>query len=82
MEDAKDASVTPLLRDMIALREKHHRELDVLLRNLGATPDESGSFMSTVHRTVIKVRALVTGIDESIFARPDRRRETHCRLLR
>ena len=47
---------------MVALKEKDHAELHGALTRLGEKPDEDGSFMSTVHKTVISVRAAVTGL--------------------
>lgn len=70
-EAARDAE-TPALKafftDMIALRERDHAELHDALRRMGETPDESGSFMSTVHQTVIRVRAAVTGLDRNALS--------------
>ncbi|MGJ5181455.1 ferritin-like domain-containing protein [Bradyrhizobium oligotrophicum] len=64
-EAAKDAD-TPALKslfaEMISLKERDHAELHDALTRLGETPDDSGSFMSTVHETVISVRAAVTGL--------------------
>ena len=34
-----------------------------MLSAAGLTPDEAGSFMSTVHKTVIGVRSAVVGLD-------------------
>ena len=48
--------------EMVALKEKDHAELHGALSRLGEKPDEDGSFMSTVHKTVISVRAAVTGL--------------------
>jgi uncharacterized protein (TIGR02284 family) len=63
-EAVKDAE--PPLKDffseMVALKEKDHAELHGALSRLGEKPDEDGSFMSTVHKTVISVRAAVTGL--------------------
>ena len=33
----------------------------------GEKPDESGSFMSTVHRTIMDVRSLFGGLDDSVL---------------
>src|SRR6201994_3702225 len=49
---------------MAALRREDHVELHQTLLAAGETPDENGSFMTTVHETVIKVRAAITGISE------------------
>ena len=67
LADAEGKGLTPLFRDMIALREKNHAELDTLLRAAGETPDESGSFLSLVHKTIFKVRSVFNGLDESVL---------------
>ena len=63
-EAVKDAEL-PLkafFAEMVALKEKDHAELHGALTRLGEKPDEDGSFMSTVHKTVISVRAAVSGL--------------------
>ncbi|WP_249147404.1 DUF2383 domain-containing protein [Bradyrhizobium jicamae] len=49
---------------MVALRHEDHAELHRALLAAGETPDENGSFMTTVHETVVSVRAAITGISE------------------
>lgn len=67
LKDAEGKGLTPLFQEMIALRTQHATELSALLSGLGEKVDEKGSFMSTVHRAVISVRALFTELDESIL---------------
>ncbi|MFN3892810.1 MAG: PA2169 family four-helix-bundle protein [Beijerinckiaceae bacterium] len=67
LRDADDGGLTALLREMIALRDRHHHEIDERLREAGETPDESGSFLTTVHRTIFKIRSLMNGLDESVL---------------
>jgi len=67
LRDANGGGLTPLFRDMIALRDRHHHEIDACLRSAGATPDESGSFLSAVHRTILKIRSVMNGLDESVL---------------
>ena len=52
---------------MIDMRNRHEAELAEHLTALGEEVDDDGSFMSTVHRTVISVRSVLTGLDESIL---------------
>ena len=61
VEDA-EPNVKSLFGEMAALKEKDHAELHAGLTKLGEKPDESGSFMATVHKTVIGVRAATTGL--------------------
>jgi uncharacterized protein (TIGR02284 family) len=68
LSDAEGKGLSPLYREMIELRDKHHAELDAHLRAAGETPDESGSFLSIVHRTIFKVRSVVSELDESVLS--------------
>ena len=63
-EAVKDAEppLKAFFAEMVALKEKNHAELHGALSRLGEKPDEDGSFMSTVHKTVISVRAAVSGL--------------------
>lgn len=67
LSDAEGRGLTPLFREMIAMRTRHHAELDAMLKSAGQQPDESGSMMATVHRTVIKVRSLFGGLGQNIL---------------
>jgi hypothetical protein len=67
LEDAKGKGLSGLFREMMALRQRDEDELAQSLRGLGREPDRDGSFMSSVHRVVIKVRSLFTDLDESIL---------------
>lgn len=67
LENADGKGLGPLFRDMITLRGAHADELAGILTRQGYKPSEDGSFMATVHWAVINVRALVTGLDESIL---------------
>lgn len=64
-----------------ALHQDAHAELHQALLARGFTPDESGSFMSTVHRTVISVRSAVVGLDGRVPVVLRERGGTHCREL-
>jgi uncharacterized protein (TIGR02284 family) len=67
LEDAGPKDMTTVFQEMIALRTMHAEELSRRLTALGEAVDDSGSFMSTVHRTVISVRSAITGLDENIL---------------
>lgn len=67
LEDAEGKGLTPLFRDMIALRNEHADQLAGHLRAMGEMVDGEGSFMSALHRTVISLRAVLTGLDESVL---------------
>jgi uncharacterized protein (TIGR02284 family) len=67
LEDAEGKGMTPLFRDMIALHEGNAAELAGELNKSGETADDSGSFMSVVHKTIMDVRSLFNGLDESVL---------------
>ena len=63
--DAGSSTSSNVFRIMLALHLKHHSELHALLIAGGERPDDTGSFMSTVHKAVIGIRAAVTGLAEN-----------------
>jgi uncharacterized protein (TIGR02284 family) len=67
LADAEGRGLTPLFRDMIAVHDRHAGELGTTLKEAGQKPDDGGSFMSTVHRTIMSVRSLFDGLDESVL---------------
>jgi uncharacterized protein (TIGR02284 family) len=67
LEDAEGKGLTPLFREMIALRTEHADALEQHLRAMGQPVDAKGSFMSSVHRAVISIRSVITGLDESVL---------------
>ena len=62
VKDADQSDAARMFRDMLSLHSRDHEEVHALLVAAGDAPDESGSFMSTIHETVIKVRSAVTGL--------------------
>jgi uncharacterized protein (TIGR02284 family) len=66
-EDA-EPNVKSLFSEMATLKEKAHAELHAGLMKLGEKPDESGSFMATVHKTVIGVRAATAELIGAVAA--------------
>ena len=67
LKDAEGRGLTPLFRDMMGLHQSHAEALAADLVRHGHTPDEKGSFLSAIHRTVISIRSLFGGLDESIL---------------
>ena len=67
-KDAESPAMKALFADMIALRSKEHEEIHRVLTAMGGQPDDSGSIMATVHKTVTSVRAAVTGLDEDALS--------------
>ena len=63
-EKAESPAVISVCKQMVTLRQADHAELHQALLAAGETPDENGSFMTTVHETVVSVRAAISGISE------------------
>ncbi len=67
LHDAHVGDLLGLFREMIAIHQKNEDELTVQLRKRGDAADEDGSFMSTVHRTIMDIRSLFGGLDDSVL---------------
>jgi uncharacterized protein (TIGR02284 family) len=67
LDDAEGRGLTSLFREMIALHETNADELSAWLVSVGAPVNDDGSFMSVVHRTIIRLRSLFNGLDESVL---------------
>lgn len=67
-KDVDDPTLKRAFDDMIRLRTEDHDELHAALAKLGDEPDDGGSFMGTVHKTVVGTRAAITGIDRAALA--------------
>ena len=69
-EAAKKAGASPfapLFQELASLHEKHATEIHQLLVQHGRNPSDAGSFMTVVHQTIMDVRALVGGLEESVL---------------
>jgi uncharacterized protein (TIGR02284 family) len=62
LKDTKDPQVAEMARKMIALRNADHKPLHKSLVDAGEKPDDKGSFMTTVHETVIAARSAIAGL--------------------
>jgi uncharacterized protein (TIGR02284 family) len=67
LNDAGKAGLVTLFEEMIALRQEATVQLEPLLQRVGVAPDEDGSFMSTVHRTIISMQSMLTDLDETVL---------------
>ena len=65
IEDAQEPQMKAAFETFSALHAHAHADVHALLVAQGESPDESGSFLSLVHKTVISVRSAVTGLDRS-----------------
>ena len=67
LKDADGKGMTSLFRDMIALHERNARELARELTRVNEIPDDKGSFMTVIHETIMDVRSMFNGLDESVL---------------
>jgi uncharacterized protein (TIGR02284 family) len=67
LKDAEGHGLTPLFREMISLHAQNASELGSQLASAGEQPDNDGSFMSTIHRTIMSIRGLFGGLGESVL---------------
>ena len=67
LKDAEGKGLTPLFQDMIQLHDTNAEELAEVLNESGEKPDNKGSFMTTVHKTIMSVRSLFDGLGESVL---------------
>jgi len=63
--DAQAPDMKAIFERMAALHAKAHSDVHALLLAKGERPDENGSFLSVVHKTVISIRSAVKGLDRS-----------------
>jgi uncharacterized protein (TIGR02284 family) len=69
IRDAEQPELKAIFSRLKLAHERAHAELHNLLLARGLKPDDGGSFMSTVHKTIISVRSAVTGLnDEALSA--------------
>jgi uncharacterized protein (TIGR02284 family) len=67
LEDAEEKGLTDLFKEMIALRNADISDVASILRKAGVQPDSSGSFMTTVHKTVISIRSIIVGLHKDML---------------
>jgi uncharacterized protein (TIGR02284 family) len=67
VRQADGKGLTPLFSRMVTLHTRNGDELAIALQGLGEQANDDGSFMSTVHRTIMDIRSLFGGLDESVL---------------
>ena len=67
LNQSDDATIKPLLRDMITIRQSAADEIGDVLTGLGETVSNEGSILSTVHHAVISIRSLFSGVNETML---------------
>jgi uncharacterized protein (TIGR02284 family) len=68
VKDAENVNMKAIFEKLRSLHQQAHDEVHALLLSKGEKPNEAGSFMATVHKTVISVRSAVTGLDQKSLA--------------
>jgi uncharacterized protein (TIGR02284 family) len=63
LKDAEDPKTRAIFETMSALHANAHADVHAVLLAEGERPNDSGSFLSLVHQTVISVRSAVKGLD-------------------
>lgn len=66
-QKAESTAMTALFRDMIALHDSHATEIARELTRNNELADDEGSFMTVVHKTIMDVRSMFNGLDESVL---------------
>jgi uncharacterized protein (TIGR02284 family) len=67
LKEAEGKGMSSLFRDMVALHDGHAGELARELTRRNELADDEGSFMTVVHKTIMDVRSLFDGLDESML---------------
>ena len=67
LKQADGKGMTALFREMMELHERNAAELARALAKDNEAADEEGSFMTVVHETIMDVRAMFGGLEESVL---------------
>lgn len=65
-KDAEGMGLATLFRDLSVMHTKAANEVSNLLNAMGVITADEGSFMTTIHKTIVGIRSLFGGLDESI----------------
>lgn len=67
MVDKAEPDFRPVAERFRALHDRHNAALTAMLIRHGVEPDADGSFMGTVNKAVVSLRALFDEIDEDVM---------------
>ncbi|MGA2993950.1 DUF2383 domain-containing protein [Bradyrhizobium sp.] len=67
LKDAAGGEMASVFHDMMTLHDDNAAELASELLKANELPDEDGSVMTMVHKTIMNVRSLFNGLDESVL---------------
>ncbi len=65
IDEAEDNNIRTLFEQMHEHHQRAHTDLHRALLERGERADDTGTFLSVIHRTVISVRSVVAGIDKN-----------------
>ncbi len=67
MTEKAEPTFRPVVERFCALHTRHVARLDTMVREMGGVPDADGSFMGTVNRAVVTLRAAFDTIDAEVM---------------
>jgi uncharacterized protein (TIGR02284 family) len=67
MAEKAEPSFRPVVEGFCAMHIRHAARLDTMVREMGGVPDADGSFMGTVNRAVVTLRATFDDIDADLM---------------
>jgi uncharacterized protein (TIGR02284 family) len=67
MVEKAEPTFRPVVERFLALHTRHVSRLGAMVREMGAVPDASGSFMGTVNRAVVTLRSAFDAIDADVM---------------
>ena len=68
MVEKAEPSFRTVVDRFVALHTRQVARLDQMVREMGAVPDAAGSFMGTLNRAVVSIRAALDSIDSDSMA--------------
>jgi uncharacterized protein (TIGR02284 family) len=67
MVEKAEPAFRPVVERFSALHTRHVARLDVMVREMGGVPDADGSFMGSINRAVVTLRAMLDAVDADVM---------------
>lgn len=67
MAEKAEPAFRPVVDQFCALHSRHAAYLDAMAREMGGVPDVDGSYMGTINRAVVSLRAVFDTIDAGVM---------------
>lgn len=67
MAEKAEPAFRPVVEQFCAIHSRHVAHLDSMVREMGGVPDADGSYMGTINRAVVSLRAVFDTIDANIM---------------